>query len=76
MEMRTAAGWWNEREPVGTKLKSAPSHSGEEADRIAYDLFDQMLHFLRMSLGTAFLLTMKSMVLAMMKFLVMYQMPS
>ena len=74
--MRIAAGRWNEREPVGTKQKSASSHSGEEADSIFFDQSDQMLHFLRMSLGTAFLLTMKSMVLAMMKFLVMYQMPS
>ena len=74
--MRTAAGWWNEREPVGTKQKSAPSHSGEGADSIFFDQSDQMLHFFRMSFGTAFLLTMKSMVLAMMKFLVMYQMPS
>ena len=61
---------------LAQKQKSASSHSDEEADRIAYDLFDQILHFLRMSLGTAFLLTMKSMVLAMMKFLVMYQIPS
>lgn len=74
--MRIAAGRWNDREPVGTKKKSASSHNGEEADRIVFDQFDQMLHFLRMSLGTAFLLTMKSMVLAMMKFLVMYQIPS
>lgn len=74
--MRIVAGRWNDREPVAPKKKSASSHSGEKADSIVLIKFDQMLHFLRMSLGTAFLLTMKSIVLAMIKFLVMYQMPS
>ena len=74
--MRIVADWWNDRVPVGTKKKSDSSHSGEETDDISFDQFDQMLHFLRMSLGTAFLLTMKSIVLAMIKFFVMYQMPS